>query len=356
MAVFVIAEAGVNHNRDLELAKSLVDTAAAAGADAIKFQTFRAEAVATAGAGKAEYQKRTTDADASQLDLLRQLELPREWHGELKERAKTQGMVFLSTAFDIKSLGFLVGEVGIDRIKIPSGELTNGPLLWAAGRSGLPAIVSTGMAHMDEIADALAVMASAYLGDEIPEKASFDAAFGSSGGRQILREKVTLLHCTTEYPAPFADIDLRAMKSMSEVFDLETGLSDHSEGITVPIAAAAMGASVIEKHFTMDRKLPGPDHLASLEPAELRDMIAAIRTTETAVGMGEKKPKGSETANRELVRRSLVALHPIAKGESFTDENLGMLRPGTGISPMRYWEFIGTPAARAFDAGEAIQE
>lgn len=356
MGVFVIAEAGVNHNGDLGMARALVDTAANARADAIKFQTFKADAVASPTAHKAVYQTQTTDAADSHIDILRKLELPREWHHELKRRAQEQGLVFMSTAFDADSLDFLVRDVGIDRIKIPSGELTNGPLLLAAARTGLPAILSTGMANMVEIEQALGVLAFGYLGMGTPGARAFENVFASDEGKRVLTDKVSLLHCTTEYPAPFADIDLNAMDTLGDGFGLPVGLSDHSAGITVPIAAVALGAQIIEKHFTMDVTLPGPDHRASLEPAELTKMVTSIRETEAALGQGNKEPKPSERANMAVARRSLVALRPIAAGEMYNDENLGVLRPGDGISPMRYWDILGTCASRSMEPGEAVEE
>jgi N-acetylneuraminate synthase len=356
MPAFVIAEAGVNHNGDLDIARALVDTAAQAGADAIKFQTFRADAVASPAAQKAVYQTETTDAADSHVDVLKKLELPHDWHHDLKKRAQDQGLIFMSTAFDRDSLDFLVKDVEIDRIKVPSGELTNGPLLLAVARTGLPSIVSTGMANMDEIARALGVLAFGYLGLEVPGVPAFDEAYAAADGKRILADKVCLLHCTTEYPAPFADIDLNAMGTLASAFGLPVGLSDHSAGITVPIAAVALGAEVIEKHFTMDATLVGPDHKASLEPAELVKMVTSIRETEAALGAGLKEPKPSERANMSVARRSLIALKPIAAGAVYTESNLGALRPGAGISPMRYWEFLGTRAPRALDAGEAIDE
>ena len=356
MSVFVIAEAGVNHNGDLDIARALVDTAAQAGADAIKFQTFRADAVASSAAHKAEYQTETTDAADSHVDVLKKLELPHDWHHDLKKRAQDQGLNFMSTAFDRDSLDFLVEEVEIDRIKIPSGELTNGPLLLSSARAGLPVIVSTGMANMDEIAQALGVLAFGYLGLEMPGTQAFDDAYASGDGKRALADNVILLHCTTEYPAPFVGIDLKAMHALTTAFGLPVGLSDHSAGIAVPIAAAALGAEVIEKHFTMDVTLPGPDHRASLEPAALKKMVTSIREVEVALGDGLKEPKPSERANMAVARRSLVALQPIAAGEAFTESNLGALRPGDGISPMRYWEFLGARASRPLNAGEAIDE
>lgn len=356
MAVFVIAEAGVNHNGDLDMAYALVEAAAGAGADAIKFQTFRAGAVASAAAHKAVYQTETTDSADSHVEVLEKLELPRDWHLELKRRAQDRGLIFMSTAFDHDSLDFLVENVEIDRIKIPSGELTNGPLLLAAAQTGLPAIVSTGMATIDEIERALGVLAFGYLGLEMPGSGAFETAYASQDGKRRLAEKVMLLHCTTEYPAPFADIDLNAMHTLESVFRLPVGLSDHSAGISVPIAAVALGAEVIEKHFTLDVTLPGPDHRASLEPENLSEMVTAIREVEAAMGKGLKEPKPSEIANIAVARRSLVALQPIAAGDVYTESNLGALRPGGGVSPMRYWEFLGTRANRSLGAGEALEE
>ncbi len=355
MRVFIIAEAGVNHNGDFDLAVKLIDAAAAAAADAVKFQTFRASALASASAPKAEYQKQTTDPTQSQLEMLKGLELPREWHGKLKRRAEDRGLTFMSTAFDGDSLDFLVRRIGIERIKIPSGELTNGPLLLQAAKSDLPIILSTGMATPEEIEAALGVLAFGYLDQNNPGKESFDKALASSEGRNALQQNVILLHCTTEYPAPYENIDLNAMGRLSDIFGLPTGLSDHSSGIAVPIAATAMGAAVIEKHFTLDRTLRGPDHQASLEPWELDEMIRSIRAVESAMGPGQKKPKGAERQNMTVARKSLVALRPIGKGETFTRDNMGPRRPGGGLSPMDYWKVIGTPSIKAFRKGENIE-
>lgn len=356
MGVFVIAEAGVNHNGDLDMANALVEAAAHAGADAVKFQTFRADAVASSAAHKAVYQTETTDPGDTHVDVLKKLELPQDWHHELKRHAQDRGLVFMSTAFDRASLDFLVESVGIDRIKIPSGELTNGPLLLAAAQTGLPSIVSTGMANMDEITQALGVLACGYIGMKATGPGAFEEAYASADGKRLLAKNVMLLHCTTEYPAPFEDIDLKAMRTLASGFGLPVGMSDHSAGITVPIAAAALGAEVVEKHFTMDVTLPGPDHRASLDPTDLSKMVASIREVEAALGHGVKKPKPSEQANMAVARRSLVALQPMEAGEVFTESNLGALRPGGGISPMRYWDFLGTRATRSMSAGEALEE
>lgn len=356
MSTLIIAEAGVNHNGQLGLAEKLVDAAADAGADAIKFQTFSAEQLVASDAPKAAYQLRTTNPQQSQFEMLKELELAKEWHAGLKSRAEDKGLVFMSTAFDTTSLDFLIADVGIERLKIPSGELTNGPLLLAAATSGLPLILSTGMATLDEIEQALGVLAFGYVQGEAPGADEFLRAFASSEGRAALRKNVTLLHCTTDYPAPFEDVDLKSMKTLSETFGLAVGLSDHSPGITVPIAATALGARVIEKHFTTDKTLPGPDHPASLDTQELKDMVVCIRQIEAAMGQGRKGPKPSELGNMDVVRKSLVALCPIAAGEVFSATNIGPRRPGDGISPMLYWDIIGTTAAKAFNAGEKLEQ
>jgi len=356
MSVFIIAEAGVNHNGDLGLAMKLVDAAAEAGVDAIKFQTFTAETLAIADAPKADYQLRTTDPAQSQMDMLKKLELPKDWHDDLKRHAQGLGLHFMSTAFDPDSLDFLIRDVGIDRVKIPSGELTNGQLLLAAAQSGLPVILSTGMGTLKEVEQALGVLAFGYLGKDAPGTQAFEHAFASTEGQQALRKSVTLLHCTTDYPAPFEDIDLKAMDTLADAFNLRVGLSDHSTGIAVPIAATARGAMVIEKHFTTERNLPGPDHQASLEPDELKDMVSSIRAIEAAIGQGLKGPQLSEKNNRIIARRSLIALRPINAGEIFTEENLGSRRPGGGISPMRYWDVIGTLATKSLRSGEKVEQ
>lgn len=356
MSVFVIAEAGVNHNGDVQLGLELVDAAAATGADAVKFQTFRASALVTPAAPKAAYQERQTGSDGSQLDLLRRLELSFDAHKTLLARCRERGISFLSTPFDLQSLAFLVKELQVERLKIGSGDLTNAPLLLAAGRSGRPVILSTGMATIDEIERALAVLAFGYAGGatEHAGQAAFDDAFASRAGRDALAANVTLLHCTTEYPAPVAEANLRAMGTMRHRFGLPVGLSDHTEGIAVATAAVALGATVIEKHLTLDRAMPGPDHAASLEPREFRALVDAVRTVEVALGTGEKIPSPSEFKNRVVARKSLVTQRAVAKGEMFNCDNLGTLRPGDGIPALEYFDWLGRAASRDFAAGEKV--
>lgn len=342
MSVFVIAEAGVNHNGDHDMALALIDAAVDAGADAVKFQTFTANALVSADAPKAAYQNQTTDTGETQLEMLKRLELPYALHHQLVETCKEKGIKFLSSPFDETSLGFLVDELKLDTLKIPSGEITNGPLLLQAGISGRGIILSTGMSTLDEVEAALGVLAFGLTdADGEPSPDAFKDAFASDQGQAALKEKVTVLHCTTEYPAPFEDANLRAMATMRDAFGLKVGFSDHTPGIAVAIAAAALGATVVEKHFTMDRTLPGPDHKASLEPGELKDMVAGIRAVERAMGDGEKTPRPSEIKNMVIARKSLVALRPIKSGETFTEDNLGVKRPGGGISPMEYWDRLG---------------
>ena len=356
--VFVIAEAGVNHNGSMDMARQLIDVAAEAGADAVKFQTFKSEAVISKAARKAEYQVTNTGNDESQLDMVRKLELGVEEHRQLIAHANSRGIRFLSTPFDIGSLHLLVDEFDLPQLKIPSGEITNLPLLVASGRSGRPLIVSTGMATMGEVEQALAVLAFAMTapaqarptGDAVRE------AFVSPAGQRALRERISLLHCTTEYPAPVAEVNLRAMQAMRAAFGLPVGYSDHTEGIHVSVAAVALGATIIEKHFTLDRALPGPDHVASLEPGELRALVRAVRDVSAALGDGIKVPAPSEIKNTTVARKSLVAATAIAKGEPFTEANLTTKRPGSGISAMRHADFLGRMATRAYAADDLIQE
>lgn len=352
----VIAEAGVNHNGSVEMARALIDAAAEAGADAVKFQTFKSEQVVSAAAPKARYQVEATGGAESQLDMVRKLELREADFRALASHAKARGIEFMSTPFDHDSLHFLAAGLDVARLKIASGEITNGPFLLAAARTGKPIVLSTGMSTMDEVGDALGVIAFGCLGaQEPPSRAAFEAARRLDEGQRILRERVVLLHCTTEYPAPFEDVNLRAMQAMREAFGLPVGYSDHTVGIGVSIAAAALGAVAVEKHFTLDRALPGPDHKASLEPSELAALVREIRGVEAALGSALKAPAPSELGNRAVARRSLVAARAIAAGEPFTAEALGALRPGTGISPMAYWSLLGTPASRDYRPGEPIE-
>ena len=354
--VTVIAEAGVNHNGRLDLALALVDAAAAARADVVKFQTFSAELLATDGAGMAEYQKRNVGGSEPQLDMLKRLEIgPRE-HELLVERCRERGIAFLSSPFDLRSLHFLIDELQCPTIKIPSGEITNGPLLFDIGRSGRRAILSTGMAEPAEIATALDVLAWGYLGRSAPARiADVGGTRTLPTAHTTLKERVILLQCTTEYPASFDTINLRAMSTLATLFDLPVGLSDHSEGIAVPIAAAALGAVMIEKHLTLDRTSVGPDHKASIEPDEFALMVAGIRSVEQALGTGEKAPHPVELANRPIARKSLVAARAIRAGAQIAAEDLTAMRPGTGVSPMECWSIIGSIADRSYRAGELIE-
>jgi len=329
--VLIIAEAGVNHNGDLGLAKQLIDAAAEAGADLVKFQTFNADRQVTRTAKKADYQTQTTLGIESQHEMLRRLELTEAMHHELISHCAKRGIGFFSTGFDIESVDLLV-SLGQDRFKIPSGEITNLSYLRHIGRLGKPVILSTGMATLGEIEEAIEALEHAGT----------------------LRSSLTVLHCTTEYPTPMNEVNLRAMQSIHAAFGLAVGYSDHSQGIEVAIAAVAMGATVIEKHFTLDRNLPGPDHKASLEPEQLKAMVAAIRNIEIALGDGIKRLTPSESRNKPNVRKSLVASRPIKAGEIFNAKNTTAKRPGTGISPMRWDEILGRPASRDFAQDELI--
>jgi N,N'-diacetyllegionaminate synthase len=328
----IIAEAGVNHNGDPDLARRLIDVAADAGADLVKFQTFNADRLVTAVAAKADYQRETTDATETQHAMLRRLELTRPMHEALIAHCRTRGIRFFSTAFDLESIDLLV-ELGLDRFKVPSGELTNLPYLRHIGQLRLPVILSTGMATMAEIGAALTALEAA----------------GTP------REQITVLHCTTEYPTPFEDVNLRAMRAIGETFGVAIGYSDHTLGIEVATAAVALGASVIEKHFTLDRTLAGPDHRASLEPDELAAMVRAIRNVERALGDAIKRPSPSEMKNLPLARKSIVARRAIRAGERFSAENVTTKRPGTGLSPMQWDQVVGRVAARDFRPDEAIE-
>ncbi len=351
----IIAEAGVNHNGSLELALQLVDVAADAGADVVKFQTFKAEQLATAKAAKAEYQVANTQEAGSQLAMLRRLELSESDHHALLERCRARGIRFMSTAFDAASLSFLA-TLDMPAIKMPSGDINCGPLLLQAARLRRPLIVSTGMSTLADIEQALGVIAFGLTSEREPNgRADFDTAYCSPEGRRALREHVTLLHCVTQYPAPPEAVNLRAMDTMAGAFGLPVGYSDHTAGIEVSIAAVARGASVIEKHFTLDRGLPGPDHAASLEPDELRLMVSAIRSVERALGSPIKAPAPQEVGNRPVARRSIVAARAIRKGEPFVTTMLAHKRPGHGISPMEHWDLLGRLASRDFDADEPLE-
>ncbi len=330
---FIIAEAGVNHNGSVDMAFQLIDAAVAAGADAVKFQTFKAENVIAVNAPKAGYQKETTGSDESQLEMVQRLELNESAHTRLHQYCRRKAIRFLSTPFDLGSIDLLHG-MGMEIFKIPSGEITNLPYLKKIGALKKRLILSTGMADLGEIEDALDVLAE-------------------SGTPW---EDIIVLHCNTEYPTPMEDVNLRAMLTIRHAFPgVAVGYSDHTNGIEVPIAAVAMGATAIEKHFTLDRNFPGPDHRSSLEPHELAMMITCIRNIEKALGSGIKKASPSELNNKPIVRKSIVAASPIREGETFTELNVTVKRPGTGISPMRWNEIIGRNAAKPYGRDEQIE-
>ncbi len=346
MTLFFIAEAGVNHNGDKDLAFRLIDVAVDAGADAVKFQTFAADWLASETAPKAAYQNETTDASESQRDMLKRLELPHDWHFELRDYCTQKGIAFISTPFEEKSLHFLAGELGLETIKVPSGEITNGPFLLQIARTGCDIILSSGMSSLEEVKEALGVIAFGLLGStDQPSRKAFDAAFASMEGKAVLRDKVSLLQCTSAYPTPLDEANVLAMVTMRDAFGLRTGFSDHTAGQIASLTATALGATIIEKHFTLDRNLPGPDHKASLEPQELKTLITAIRAVEQSLGDGIKMPQPSEIETAAVARKSLVAIQPIEAGDILSVDNIGAKRPGVGISPMKYWEFLGSTSA-----------
>ena len=352
----IIAEAGVNHNGNKELAFELADAAILSGADIIKFQTFKAKSLASIHAMQADYQIRNTTKEESQYSMLKRLELPLDTHFELLDHCNSKGIEFLSTAFDELSLHFLVNDLNLKRLKIPSGELTNAPLVLAHAKTGRDLIVSTGMASLAEIEEALGVIAYGYTSNkkESPSRESFCSAYASTEGQELLREKVTILHCTTEYPAPMEEINLNVLDSFKTAFGLQVGYSDHSVGIEIPIAAVAKGAVLIEKHFTLDRNMDGPDHKSSLEPNELAAMVKSIRNVETALGSSVKSPTLSEIKNKPVARKSIVASKNISEGEIFNENNLTVKRPGTGIQPNKYWSLLNTPATKSYKEDDLI--
>ena len=354
----IIAEAGVNHNGDETLAFQLVDAAYHAGADIVKFQTFKAKNLVTEDAAQAEYQVTNTQKQESQLAMLSRLELSYEVHHQLVKYCESLGIEFLSTAFDSESLDFLVNDLGLTRLKIPSGEITNAPLVLDHARTGCDLIVSTGMATLSEIEAVLGVIAFGYVADKTakPSELAFQQVYASEQGQKALKKKVTILHCTTEYPAPMAEINLKAMDTLGRAFELPAGYSDHSAGITIPIAAVARGAVLIEKHFTLDKNMEGPDHKASLEPQELTAMVSAIRQVEIALGVGVKSPTVSEVKNKAVARKSLVAAKAIQQGDLITEDNLTIKRPGSGMSPYHYWALLNQPANQDYKAGDLIVE
>lgn len=359
--VFVIAEAGVNHNGSLETAKELIDLAASAGADAVKFQTFSADNLALESAALAEYQ-RTSDADSrSQHDLLRQLELSHAEFRELRDRCESRGIQFLSTAFDIAGLDFLVSELGIPTVKIASGDLTFAPMLVAAGRTGLPVILSTGMADLQEIDRALRFIAaglaqaegrldrSARLTDD-----ALDASWNDRNAHRDFAQHVSILHCTTEYPAADEHLNLRAMQTIATTFGHRVGYSDHSLGSLASVLAVGLGATVVEKHFTFDVRAEGPDHAASLDPDGLRSYVADLRRVPVMLGSAEKRCQPVEEGNRAVVRRSLVATVDIAEGQTVSEDDVACFRPASGRTAFDFWEVVGAPAARGYRRGDLI--
>lgn len=332
LRTLIIAEAGVNHNGDIEMAKALIDAAADSGADIVKFQTFVAERLVTGVARKADYQVTNTGSSESQYQMLKRLELTSQMHDELIEHSASRGIEFFSTAFDLQSLDYLM-SLGMKRIKIPSGEITNLPYLRRIGGFTKQVILSTGMSNLGDIEAALDVLEQA----------------GTP------RSQIVVLHCNTEYPAPMNEVNLKAMQSIAQAFGVQVGFSDHTEGTEVALAAVALGASVIEKHFTLDRNLPGPDHRASIEPIDLARLVSSIRNVELAMGDGIKRAGRSEARNLPIVRKSIVAAMPIRQGEAFSFSNLIAKRPGTGISPMRWDEVVGKIACRDFATDELIE-
>jgi N,N'-diacetyllegionaminate synthase len=331
MSVFIIAEAGVNHNGSLDLAKRLVDVAVDAGADAVKFQTFKTENLVSRNAKKADYQKETTDTSESQFDMIKKLELDMDIHQKLIDHCQENNIMFLSTPFDNDSVN-LLSDLGLQIFKIPSGEITNLPYLRHIGSLDKQVILSTGMSNIQEVEDALTILV----------------------GAGTLKENITVLHANTMYPTPMEDVNLNAMLTMQRELGVAVGYSDHTLGIEVDIAAVAMGASVIEKHFTLDKTMDGPDHQASLEPKELKAMVSAIRNIEKALGGNGKKPSPSEGINIDIVRKSIVATKTIKKGELLSDDNISTKRPGTGLSPMKWDEVIGTVASKNYQSDELI--
>lgn len=354
----IIAEAGVNHNGDEALAYKLIDVAKESGADIVKFQTFKAKNLVTRHAQQAKYQAINIGKAESQFEMLARLELPLEAHFRLMDYCKSLNIEFLSTAFDSESLDFLVNQLNLTRLKIPSGEITNAPFLLQHARTNCNVILSTGMATLAEVEQALSVLAFGYTApqDAIPSISAFQEAYCSEAGQLALKKQVTLLHCTSEYPAPLEDINLSAMNTLADAFGVKAGYSDHSEGIIVPIAAVARGAVVIEKHFTLDKDMEGPDHKASLNPDELKAMVKGIRSIEMALGNGIKEPRPSELKNRDIIRKSLVAARDISAGECLSPECLSIKRPGNGTSPFKYWEILSTQSSRSYKTDDELYE
>jgi N-acetylneuraminate synthase len=354
-SVYIIAEAGVNHNGSKELAFRLVDAAAEAGADAVKFQTFKASKLASKTVAKATYQKSATSESESQLDMLTKLELPEAWHVDLQRHAKGRGIEFLSTAFDEMSLQFLQ-SLHLPVYKVPSGELTNAPLLWRFAKTGKPLIISTGMATLAEVEEGLAIVAHALQFSEEPRRIEeVWQCWSNNQARERLKGHVTLLHCTSQYPTPWSEVNLRAMDTLATSFGLDIGYSDHTEGSLISIAAVARGATIIEKHFTLDRALPGPDHQASIEVAELKKLIADIRVLEITLGSAIKAPQASEWDTRRVARQSIVVASHLPAGKVIERSDLTTARAGGGLPPNLFWELIGTTSRKSYEPGEIFE-
>lgn len=354
----LIAEAGVNHNGSIEIAKDLVRAAADAGADAVKFQTFNSRKIVTGNARKARYQEKSSVGGETHLEMLQRLELSFSEFHCLRDLCENLGIEFLSTAFDDDSLEFLVREIGVERLKIPSGEITNAPLLLKHAQKNKEIILSTGMSSLGDIETALTILAYGFLGGDaeaISLSSCYDA-YCTIEAQKHLKEKVTLLHCSSEYPAPLENINLHAMRNMNLSFGLPVGLSDHSLGFEVPIAAVALGATIIEKHFTLDTNMHGPDHASSLNGSELEKLVEKIRNTEMALGDGLKYPRGDELDNRQAVRKYVVASRPIANGEAFSLDNITVKRGGQGLPATQFWSILGKKSSRDLNEDDPILE
>lgn len=352
MTVYVVAEAGVNHNGVLQTAKTMVDVADEAGCDAIKFQTYRAKALTLDDASATEYQRENT-GKTNQRELLEQYQFTRDQFRELHSYCDHRDVDFLSSPFDRESLDFLVDEFDLDTIKVPSGEITNGPLLYEVGRRRRRILLSTGMSTLEEIQDALRVLAHGARNESMDSAGQGEI---DEGDRSFLRDHLTLLQCTSAYPTPEEEVHLRCLSTLRDRFNTAVGFSDHTFNVHTPALAVARGAQVVEKHFTLDRDQSGPDHSASLEPSELEEMVRLIRRTETMLGNDHKEPTPTESKNRESVRKGLYASRSISSGENFTREDLVSKRPATGLSPMRFWDLLGEPASRSYGQGDPIRE
>ncbi len=354
MKTYIIAEAGVNHNGSFDMAKQLIDVAIESGAHAVKFQTFLSEEVIAKDTPKCGYQIEQTGSDESQLEMIQKLQLSFDQKRELFEYGRSKGIEVLSTPFDLQSLEFLL-DLKMSRIKIASGEITNPLLLLNAGKSQKPVILSTGMSTLKDIQTALEILVFGYLnnGDE-PSYENFTKAFCTAEGQDLLKEKVTILHCTTNYPAPYDELNLNVIETMQKAFRVDVGYSDHSKGFLASCIAVSKGATIVEKHFTLDNDLPGPDHKASLNPQDLKDLVINIKKTEEMLGRSEKIPSHGELETAALVRRSIVAGGDISEGEVFTEENLKLKRPGTGLGPENYFDLIGKESKKTYKLDDFI--